>query len=208
MNRYAIWASVLLIPLLYELLRRVAAEHYVYAALVLHWLLAVAALAWSKRVLGGPQDIRLPSLFKGFACFACCIGLYCAVLNWTFGSTPLGDWQWSLPGMTTFKRSGIVIMALSAGFCEEVIYRGYMMTALEKIKQPTWVAMVASSASFVFFHGMLPTPLLAAGFVIAMIWAAIVQRTSLLWVTVYFHAFWDASVALIPWYALFVGDQA
>ncbi|MEO1495892.1 MAG: CPBP family intramembrane glutamic endopeptidase [Planctomycetota bacterium] len=206
MNKYAIWASVFVIPLLYELCRRVAAEHYVMVALGLHWLLTAAVLIWTKKTLAGPKDIGLPNLLKGFACFACCIALYCAALNWVFGSMRLGDWQWSLPGMTTFKRSGIVAMALSAGFCEEVIYRGYMMTALKKAGQPIWVAMVASSLSFVFFHGMLPTPMLVAGFVIAMIWAAIVQRTSLLWATVYIHAFWDASVALIPWHALFIGE--
>ena len=108
--------------------------------------------------------------------------------------------------MTTFKRSGIVIMALSAGFCEEVIYRGYMMTALKTTGQPVWAAMVLSSLSFVFFHGWLPPPLLVSGFIIAMIWAAIVEWTSLLWTTIYIHAFWDASLTLIPWYALFVGE--
>ena len=109
--------------------------------------------------------------------------------------------------MTTFNRSGYVVMAISAGFCEEVIYRGYMMTALKKIGQPVWSAMVLSSLSFVYFHGLLlPLPLVVAGFIIAMIWAAIVQRTSLLWTTIYFHAFWDASVTLVPWYALFGGE--
>ena len=205
MNKYIVWGSVFVIPLLYEVCRRVATDHYDFVALALHWMLAALALVWANIALTGPIDIGLPALKKGFICFVCCIGAYCAALNLLFGSIPLADWQWA--SLTTFKRSGYVLVAISAGFCEEVIYRGYMMTALKIIGQPVWAAMVLSSLSFVYFHGLsLPSPLVVVFFIIAMIWAAIALRTNLLWITIYFHAFWDASVLLIPWSALFRGE--
>ena len=95
-----------------------------------------------------------------------------------------------------------MLVAISAGFCEEVIYRGYMMTELKRAGQPAWVAMCLSSLSFLFFHGIPPLPMLIAGFIISMIWAAIYHKTSLLWVTIYIHALWDATVALVPWGSL------
>lgn len=87
---------------------------------------------------------------------------------------------------------------ISVGFCEELIYRGYMMTTLKQAGHPVWVAMVLSSLSFVLFHGLMPVPFMVGGFMISMIWAALYQKTSILWVVIYVHGSWGATV-LIPW---------
>ena len=96
-------------------------------------------------------------------------------------------------------RWGVLVIAVSAGFCEEVIYRGYMMTALKRVGQPVWLAMTLSTLSFVLFHGLMPLPFLVGGFIIGMAWAAIYQKTANLWVTIWIHGFWNATVILVPW---------
>ena len=192
---FAVWVAVVAIPLFYELARRTPWPLEIVFGL--HWGLAGLVLAWSKHRLGGPQAIGLGRPLLGFLCFALTAAAYCAGLIFWFSSQPLADWQHSQ--MHGFGRWGVILIAISAGFCEEVIYRGYMMTALTKVGQPVWAAMILSSLSFVFFHGRLPIPFMAAGFVIAMIWAAIYYKTSLLWTTISIHGLWDATVLLIPW---------
>ncbi|HIG28369.1 MAG TPA: CPBP family intramembrane metalloprotease [Verrucomicrobiales bacterium] len=125
------------------------------------------------------------------------LAAYCVGLILFFGSQPLAGWQYAQ--MRGLGRWGVIPIALSAGFCEELIYRGYMMTALKRAGHPVWLAMVLSTLSFVLFLGILPLPFLVAGFIIGMIWAAIYQKFSILWITIYIHAFWDATVMLIPW---------
>ncbi len=72
------------------------------------------------------------------------------------------------------------------------------MTALKRIGQPIWIAMSLSSISFVLFHGLLPIPFMLFGFVIGTIFAILYHKTRSLWVPVYAHALWDATVFLIP----------
>lgn len=201
MNKYAIWSSLVVIPLLYAVLRGVTPwEWQKTSGICLHWVLAAIVLYWAHRNVGGPEGIGLRKAVIGFVCFALIVTAYCIGLTAWFGSLPLGDWQWGI--LSGFGRWGFMVIAITAGFCEEVIYRGYMMTALKKLGHPAWIAMVLSSLSFLFFHGVLPLPLMVVGFVIAMAWAAIFHWTSILWVTIYLHAFWDATVALVPWESL------
>ena len=139
-------------------------------------------------------------LMQGSMWFVFVVSGYCALLNLFFGSTALDPWQKGL--LIGFEPSSYMLVAISAGFCEETIFRGYMMNGLKRAGQPAWLAMALSSLSFIFFHGLLPWPMMVAGFVISMIWSALFHWTGILWVTIYFHALWDASVTLIPWSSL------
>lgn len=103
-------------------------------------------------------------------------------------------------------RWSTAVTAITAGFCEELIYRGFMMTALKHNGSGTLVAMTLSSLSFAFFHGLLPVPMLVAGFVISMTWAFIYEKTGNLWVTVLIHGLWDVIILLTPWGALFANQ--
>ncbi|MBX2821441.1 MAG: CPBP family intramembrane metalloprotease [Rhodothermaceae bacterium] len=49
-------------------------------------------------------------------------------------------------------------IAITAGLCEEVIFRGYMNSGLKKAKQKMPIAILLSTLSFVFMHGLLPFP--------------------------------------------------
>ena len=52
------------------------------------------------------------------------------------------------------ERAFFVFAALSAGFCEELVYRGFAITALESRGFRLRKAVVLSSVSFAFMHGL------------------------------------------------------
>ena len=197
MSKYTIWIALFAIPLLYALSRCAPLTWQIPIAFGLHWGLAAIILVWANLKRDGPTDIGLRRAFVGFICFVTIVAAYCAGLNVWFGTHLLADWQYGV--MVGFGRWSYVFVAISAGFCEEVIYRGYMMTELKRAGQPVWLAMVLSTFSFVVFHGLLPLPMMVTFFIIGMIWAAIFHSTSILWTTIYIHALWNASVALVPW---------
>lgn len=190
-----VWIALFAVPFLYALARCTAWPWSLVLSLLLHWGLACTVLAWTSICLNGPQDIGLRRALPGFLCFVFVIGAYSSGLIVWFGSRPLADWQYH---QMPLGRWGVILTAISAGFCEEVIYRGYMMTALKKAGQPVWAAMILSTISFVVFHGKLPIPFMLAFFIIGMIFAAMYHKTSILWVTIFVHGLWDATVLLIP----------
>lgn len=55
---------------------------------------------------------------------------------------------------TTGQRVFFVVAVFTAGFCEELIYRGYLITKIEKLGLSKWLAMVPAGVSFVCIHGM------------------------------------------------------
>ena len=53
-------------------------------------------------------------------------------------------------------------MSLTAGFCEELIYRGFGIRALQR-NMRTWLAVGVATLAFFFMHGMsalAPSPFL------------------------------------------------
>lgn len=47
-----------------------------------------------------------------------------------------------------------IIVALTAGVCEEFVYRGFGVTALKTKKMSNWLVVLLTSVSFVFIHGL------------------------------------------------------
>ena len=47
-----------------------------------------------------------------------------------------------------------VFVAVSAGFCEELVYRGFAITALQSRWFRLWQAVILATISFVFIHGL------------------------------------------------------
>jgi uncharacterized protein len=56
---------------------------------------------------------------------------------------------------TTSQRLLFIITAFSAGFCEEYIYRGFGIRALESNRVKTWLALIITSIFFTFIHGII-----------------------------------------------------
>jgi membrane protease YdiL (CAAX protease family) len=56
---------------------------------------------------------------------------------------------------TTQQRLVFIIMAFTAGFCEEIIYRGFAITKLTDVGINKWLATVPAGISFTFTHGII-----------------------------------------------------
>ena len=195
MNKYFIWVSLFAIPLVYALARALTDPFYVLVAL--HWGMTASILFWAYKNQDVLQGFSFRNALLRFTFFILLISAYCTLLIALFGSRELADWQYAQMPLG-IGRWGVLLTAISAGFCEEVIFRGYMITGLKRANQKVPIALTLSTLSFVFMHGVLPFPFLIAFFVIGLIFAIIYHRTSNLWWTIYVHALWDASVLLIP----------
>jgi len=71
-------------------------------------------------------------------------------------------WTWSMfEGLNIWQRLFLIgFIPVSAGFCEEVIWRGYIITRLEARGRRRWPAILLSATSFALIHGLMPDKLL------------------------------------------------
>lgn len=60
----------------------------------------------------------------------------------------------SLTPKTTIARIIFIIMALTAGLAEEIVYRGFAIKALTSNKINKWVAVFIATVPFIFQHGL------------------------------------------------------
>ncbi len=60
----------------------------------------------------------------------------------------------SLTPKTTTARIIFIVMGLVAGLAEELVYRGFAITALESHKINKWLAVFLAAIPFVFQHGL------------------------------------------------------
>jgi len=105
--------------------------------------------------------------------------------------------------------AGFAVVAITAGICEEILYRGYLPWYFAHV-MPWWAAMLAAAAAFGFGHayqgarGMLVTALLGA-FLGAVYWL-----TGTLVVPMLIHALMDLHSGDLAWrvYAAEVDDFA
>jgi membrane protease YdiL (CAAX protease family) len=58
-----------------------------------------------------------------------------------------------LPG-TTGERLFWIFISLTAGFCEELVYRGFSIRALQGRNMRTWLAVGLATLAFFFMHGV------------------------------------------------------
>ena len=87
--------------------------------------------------------------------FNAVFAIYAVVYEWVLGGWPtFGDWA-------TWQRVLLIsFVPVTAGFCEELIWRGYIITRPEARGQRRWSAMLLSAVSFALIHGVLPGKLL------------------------------------------------
>ncbi len=193
-KNYIVWLALFIVPSLYYLARLTPYSWQI--SFGLHWVMASLVLIWASKRLNGPKEIglkHLPQMFLGFVVAVVLLGSFLII---AYKKQPLAGWQWGQIGK--YGRWSVIFIAISAGFCEEVIYRGYMMTALKKAGQPVIVAMVLSSLAFVLFHGILPLPFMVPAFLLGMLAAFIYHKTSNLWIVIFAHGLWDTLVLLYP----------
>jgi membrane protease YdiL (CAAX protease family) len=134
------------------------AKHARYArTLLILWSMAALAL-WALRLHGqGPADVGLVPPRDP-------VGAYLTVLAFIFGLTLLGvmggrsaDQNYAerirrIAPLTTGDWFWYVPLALTAGLCEEFLYRGYALTVLSTLTGSIAIGVIVSTAAFGLAH--------------------------------------------------------
>jgi len=137
---------------------------YLFINLV-EWVFAVSILLKLRRagvsVLsliaphGAPWRFKWVPAVLVFVAFNALFAVYVAVYACLLGGWPaFEDW-------TAWQRIFMIgFVPVTAGFCEELLWRGYIITRLEARGRKRWSAILLSALSFALIHGVLPDRLL------------------------------------------------
>lgn len=93
-----------------------------------------------------------------------------------------------------------VLVSFTAGFCEEVAYRGYLMTRLRLLlKSKTWVVpTIISAVMFGVGHMYQGVPGLIVISVYGVLFSILYIRTGRLWPCIIAHTFQDLGALFLP----------
>lgn len=125
--------------------------------LTLHWLSAATVLLLLHRAGASPAQLGLRVSGKRGLALA---GKLVIVGVVVVAVRELTGYAAARPHALVFFPRGFaenlffVLAAISAGFCEELVYRGFGITALVGRGLRIWQAAILSSFSFVFIHGL------------------------------------------------------
>ncbi len=89
-----------------------------------------------------------------------------------------------------------VFMSFTAGFCEELVYRGFAIRMLQRRGLRTWLAVLLATVAFVFVHGVAAVFLGHIYFVAGLLFAALFLWRRSLVPGMCLHALVDVSAIL------------
>ena len=170
------------------------------SVLLLHWA-SVAAVVLTLRRNG--QDLRrigfrmrASGVLTYFAVVtAVGAGLVLLRLTWPPHAGPLEPWMAIYPVMPAEKVAWVVI-SLTAGFCEEFVYRGFAIRALQGRGFRTWQAVCLASTAFALLHGIAGVLLFPVYFAFGLLFSGLFLRTKRLGPAMYLHALFDLTAVL------------
>ncbi|MEM8886654.1 MAG: type II CAAX endopeptidase family protein [Bacteroidota bacterium] len=96
------------------------------------------------------------------------------------------------------ERVAFVFLSITAGICEEVMFRGYGISVLERLLKSKDIALILSSAAFMSLHGIafLPWYLMLQYFMIGLIFGYFFQKYRRLEILILIHFLLDALIAV------------
>ena len=168
--------------------------------LVLHWLSVIVALVAVKRAgaplaeLGFRWQFTQTSLFVAIVIATGALLVWLST-TWEAGQPPQESWQMLYP-FTLVERVFWIAVSLSAGFCEEFVYRGFAIRVLQARGWKTWQAVGLATLSFVFIHGVAALFGFPFYFLAGLIFAAIFLWRKSLAPGMYLHALFDLMAIL------------
>lgn len=134
---------------------------FLSSILLLHWVSVAMLVIFISRAGGHLQDIGM-QLSPGKV--AMNLGMLAAIgtaLVLVRQNQPASYHPTHLPAtvslllpVTLGERGFWMLTSLSAGICEELIYRGFGICALRGIGVPTWMAVPLAAIAFVLIHGL------------------------------------------------------
>jgi membrane protease YdiL (CAAX protease family) len=167
---------------------------FVASILVLHWLSTILVVLLVYRAGGTLADIGLDvspgraALLVG-GLLAVGGGLIALRQTWPAAES-LDDWQLMYPATLT-DRVVWVILACSAGICEELVYRGFAIRVLQGRGWRTWLALALPGVSFVFIHGVFGLFAFPVLFAVALLYGLLFLWRKSLVPCIVLHALFD-----------------
>lgn len=98
----------------------------------------------------------------------------------------------SEPNVSHFIWSGLLLFII-VGFAEELVFRGYFMTALGQMDRK-WLTVLISALIFGLVHGSNPNVSLLGVtnvFIVGILFAVMFIKTGSLWMPIGFHVTWN-----------------
>ena len=150
----------------------------------------------------GLKRIRLIDFAWAFA-FMLTAWLVLSAISWMLGQVGLpssGDVSWLIPKDST-GRIVWVFVSFTAGFCEEVGFRGYLLTRLQLLfGVKSWIIpAIISSLAFGACHVYQGLPGFILVSVYGLMFSALFVRTGRLWPGIIAHFFWDFGALFFPY---------
>lgn len=168
---------------------------------VLHWASLLVTVATVHRTGAGLEEIGVfwsPLRLLILIGIVVAAGIGWIVLRGTWPATETPQaWQLMYP-WSMVERCFFVFVSLTAGICEEVVYRGFAIRALQARGMRTWKAVSLAALSFVLMHGLygvFASPFLILG---ALVFSGLFLWRKSLAPGMYVHALFDVmSVAAV-----------
>ena len=172
------------------------------SAMFLHWATVLVCVAVMRRHGMTAADVRLPmsgrQMLRGLGVLLG-IGL---VLGQVARLVDLPDFflteltkHWEMYPSTAFEYVFWPFMALSAGVCEEFVYRGFLASALERRGMPRHRAMTLATVVWIGVHGLAGVVFFPVYLVAGLIFAAIASRRGRLSDSIVVHVVIDSLAA-------------
>jgi membrane protease YdiL (CAAX protease family) len=98
---------------------------------------------------------------------------------------------------TWLERVAWVVVSVSAGFCEEVVYRGYLQTQLTAFTRRAGVAVVLQAALFGIAHGEQGARAIVRVALYGLAFGALARWRRSLWPGIVCHAWTDLASGLL-----------
>ncbi|MEJ2614417.1 MAG: type II CAAX endopeptidase family protein [Ignavibacteriaceae bacterium] len=107
-----------------------------------------------KNLIAGKYNVEfgLNDILKGFA-FWIIAGIILYLVKYLLGLPLISNTNHNLLPQNYLEYTLFFILSLSAGFCEEIIYRGYFQKQFSSIFKNKWIAILLQGFLFGFSHG-------------------------------------------------------
>jgi membrane protease YdiL (CAAX protease family) len=170
------------------------------SVVVLHWasVAAVVLVLWKngQRLRQIGFEMQIPGVLAFFGTLIA-VGLALLMLRqlWPAHEGPLEPSMAFYPATFSEKLAWIGV-SITAGFCEELVYRGAAIRDLRGRGLKTWQAVAIASASFSLMHGPTGVILFPLFFAFALLFSALFLWTKRLAPAMYLHALFDVMAVL------------
>jgi membrane protease YdiL (CAAX protease family) len=215
------WISLIFLLLIYPAQSLLAGEDFtrqleninqgiliimLVATIIVQWGIFLLLFVTAYREgtgLRGLGLVRIRSVdFLWAIAFLLAANLILSALAWLLAQIGLpmpGELAFLIPSDPAGKAVWVAV-SFTAGFCEEIAFRGYLMTRLRLLGRfQSWVIpVVISSVAFGACHAYQGWPGFIVISVYGLLFAALYLRTKRLWPVIIAHSLQDLSALFIP----------